>query len=165
MRVCVMRKWPLRGRSRFVCWNITRVILWLLCNVHFVQSENWVSVQAEIKWTPINRWRWRWTGSGPVFCIVRRNQRELQLRNCRCRKQQCGGFCVSVWSFLVINVCNYGEHYETPCILFHFKVFFKVYSFYKILGPFSGNVHLCLWESYIDVYMTVQKYVRIEIVL
>ena len=20
-----MRKWPLRGRSRFVCWNITRV--------------------------------------------------------------------------------------------------------------------------------------------
>ena len=25
------------GRSCFVCWNITRVILWLLCNVHFVQ--------------------------------------------------------------------------------------------------------------------------------
>jgi len=23
-----------------------------------------VSVQAEIKWSPINRWRWRWTGSG-----------------------------------------------------------------------------------------------------
>ena len=37
MRVCVVRKWPLRGRSRFVCWNITRVSLWLLCNVHFVQ--------------------------------------------------------------------------------------------------------------------------------
>ena len=34
----VVRKWPLRGRSRFVCWNITRVSLWLLCNVHFVQS-------------------------------------------------------------------------------------------------------------------------------
>jgi hypothetical protein len=27
-----------RGRSRFVCWNITRVSLCLLCNVHFVQS-------------------------------------------------------------------------------------------------------------------------------
>jgi len=38
MRVYVVKKWPLRGRSRFVCWNITRVILWLLCNVHFVQS-------------------------------------------------------------------------------------------------------------------------------
>jgi hypothetical protein len=55
-------------------------------------------------------------GFGPVFCIVRRNQRELQLRSYRCRKQQCGGFCVSVWCFLVINICNHGEHYETPCI-------------------------------------------------
>ena len=36
MRVFVVRKWPLRGRSHFVCWNITRVILWLLCNVHLV---------------------------------------------------------------------------------------------------------------------------------
>ena len=34
----VVRKWPLRGRSRFVCWNITRLSLWLLCNVYFVQS-------------------------------------------------------------------------------------------------------------------------------
>ena len=25
MRVYVVRKWPFRGRSRFVCWNITRV--------------------------------------------------------------------------------------------------------------------------------------------
>ena len=38
MRVYVVRKWPLRWRSRFACWNITRVSLWLLCNVHFVQS-------------------------------------------------------------------------------------------------------------------------------
>jgi hypothetical protein len=37
MRVYVVRKWPLRGRSRFVCWNITRVSLWLLCNVQFLQ--------------------------------------------------------------------------------------------------------------------------------
>ena len=34
----VVRKWPLRGRSRFVCWNITRTSPWLLRNVHFVQS-------------------------------------------------------------------------------------------------------------------------------
>ena len=38
MRVYVVRKWPLRGRSRFVCQNITRVSLWLLCNVYFVQN-------------------------------------------------------------------------------------------------------------------------------
>ena len=38
MRVYVVRKRPLRGRSRFVCWNVTRGSLWLLCNVHFVQS-------------------------------------------------------------------------------------------------------------------------------
>jgi hypothetical protein len=38
MRVYVVRKWPLRGRSCFVCWNITRVSQWLLCNVQFVQS-------------------------------------------------------------------------------------------------------------------------------
>jgi len=38
MRVYVVSKWPLLGRSRFVCWNNTRVSLWLLHNVHFVQS-------------------------------------------------------------------------------------------------------------------------------
>ena len=38
MRVYVVRKWLLRRRSRFVCRNITRVNLWLLCNVNFVQS-------------------------------------------------------------------------------------------------------------------------------
>ena len=38
MRVYVVRKWTLRRRSRLVCWNITRVSLWLLCKVNFVQS-------------------------------------------------------------------------------------------------------------------------------
>jgi len=38
MRVYVVRKWLLRGRSCFVCWNITRLSLWLLCSVHFVES-------------------------------------------------------------------------------------------------------------------------------
>jgi len=36
-------------------------------------------------------------GFGPVFCIVQRNQWELQLRRYRCQKLQCGGFCVSIW--------------------------------------------------------------------
>jgi len=46
MRVYVVSKWPLRGRSRFVCWNITRVSLWLLCNVHFVQSKQRTRLQT-----------------------------------------------------------------------------------------------------------------------
>jgi len=38
MRVYVVKKLLLWGRSHFVCCNITCVSLWLLCNVHFVQS-------------------------------------------------------------------------------------------------------------------------------
>jgi len=51
MRVYVVRKWPLRERSRFVCWNITRVNLCLLCNVHFVQSTQRTCLQdlADLK--------------------------------------------------------------------------------------------------------------------
>jgi hypothetical protein len=51
MRVYVVRKWPLRGRSRFVCWNITRLSLWLLCNMHFVQSTQRTSLRdlADLK--------------------------------------------------------------------------------------------------------------------
>jgi hypothetical protein len=51
MRVYVVRKWPLRWRSRFVCWNITPVSLWLLCNVHFVQSTQRTRLQdlADLK--------------------------------------------------------------------------------------------------------------------
>jgi len=46
MRVYVVRKWSFGGRSYFVCWNITRVSLWLLCNVHFVQSTQWTRPQT-----------------------------------------------------------------------------------------------------------------------
>jgi len=46
MRVYVVRKWQLRGRSCFVCGNITRVSLWLLCNMHFVQSMQRTCLQT-----------------------------------------------------------------------------------------------------------------------
>jgi hypothetical protein len=51
MRVYVVRKWPLQGRSRFVRWNITRVSLWLLCNVHFVQRQQRIRLRdlADLK--------------------------------------------------------------------------------------------------------------------
>ena len=115
MRVYVVRRWPLRGRSRFVCWNITRVSLCLLCNVYFVQSTQRTSLETipfvrgtnsllklgvcasrnqVVAHLPL---KMTWKVFGPVFCTVIRNQRELQLRSYRCRKQQCGGFCLSVW--------------------------------------------------------------------
>jgi len=49
--VYVVRKWPLEGKSRFVFRNITRVSLWLLCNVHFVQSTQRAGLQdlADLK--------------------------------------------------------------------------------------------------------------------
>jgi hypothetical protein len=108
--------------------------LWLLCNVHFVQSTQRTRLQTRPFVRGINNLlklgvcasrnqvvahqplKMTLNGFGPVFCIVRRNQQELQLRTYRCRKQQCGGFCVSVGFSLVINVCNHGEHYETPYI-------------------------------------------------
>ena len=51
MRVYVVRKWSFTGRSRFVCWNIARVSLWLMCNVHFVQSTQRTRLQdlADLK--------------------------------------------------------------------------------------------------------------------
>ena len=45
MRVYVVQKWPLRGRSRFVCRNITQVSLWLQFNEHFVQSTQRTRLQ------------------------------------------------------------------------------------------------------------------------
>jgi hypothetical protein len=38
MHMYVVRKWPLQGRSHFLCWNITWVSLWLLYDMHFLQS-------------------------------------------------------------------------------------------------------------------------------
>ena len=53
MRLYVVRKWPLRVRSRFVYWNIIRVSMWLMCKVHFVQSRQRSRLQdlAETKAT------------------------------------------------------------------------------------------------------------------
>jgi hypothetical protein len=46
-----VRKWPLRGRSHFISWNITQVSLWLLCNVYFVQNTRSTSLRdlADLK--------------------------------------------------------------------------------------------------------------------
>ena len=89
MRVYVVRKWPLRGRSRFVFWNITRVSVWLLCNVHFLQSKQRTRLQTRQ--------------------FVRGINSLLKMGVCASRNQV-------VFDFLARNVCNHGKHYETPCI-------------------------------------------------
>jgi hypothetical protein len=92
-----------------VCWNITRVSLWLLCNVHFMQSKQRTSIQKRpfvrginnllkiVVCASRNQVVAEDNGFRPVCCIVRRNQRELQLRTYQYQKQQCGGFWLSVW--------------------------------------------------------------------
>jgi hypothetical protein len=51
------------------------------------------------------------------------------------------------FGFLVINVCNHGEHYETPCIIL-FVIFRKYLLFSRILNikskydNFSANVDI-----------------------
>jgi len=134
MRVYVVRKWPLRGRSPFVCWNITRISLWLLCNVHFVQSirptiATWLRwpkgtdhySSEEYRCTHVDACMARtWISYRGVPChpwCTHRTSLVVKKKT----------FSVFVWLwtiplklvlwFLVINVCNHGEHYETPCTI------------------------------------------------
>ena len=137
MRVYVVRKWPLQGRSRFVCWNITRVGLWLLCNVHFVQSTQRTRLQTR----PFVRGRnsllklgvcasrkhpcWRVCGKNLnilSMCAVSPVVHTSNISSCNKKKKLlqfscgCGQFHWGrSFSFLVINICNRVEHYETPC--------------------------------------------------
>jgi len=133
MRVYVVRKWPLRGRSHFACWNTTRVCLWLLCNVHFVRStqstiSTWPrwpkgthqSSSEEYRCTHVDACVARtWISYRCVPCHQRCTHRtSLVVRkklfqfSCGCEQFHWG----RSFGFLVINVCNHGEHYETPCI-------------------------------------------------
>jgi len=134
MRVYVVRKWPLRGRSHFVCWNITRVNLWLLCNVHFVQSirptiatwPRWpkgtdhcssegyrcTHVDACVARTlisyrcvPCHQWCTHRTS------LCKKKKTHFQF-SCGCEQFH----WVRSFGFFVINVCNHGKPYETPSI-------------------------------------------------
>ena len=66
-------------------------------------------------------------GFGSVFCIVQRNQQELQLRSYRWRKQQCGGSCVNVWCLddtasKWYNHCCYGPEVPWHYVLWFFSL-------------------------------------------
>jgi hypothetical protein len=134
MRVFVVRKWPLRGRSRFGCWNITRVSPWLLCNVHFVQSTQRTRLQTrpfvhgtdhcssqEYRCTHVDACMARtWISYRCVPChpwcthrtslVVKKNLFQF---SCDCEQFHYG----RSFGFLVINVCIHRKHYETPCII------------------------------------------------
>ena len=120
------------GRSRFACWNITRVGLWLLCNMHFVQITQRTHLQdlADLKeriiaavknidaliltrvcgknlntsyrCVPCHPWCTHQTSL--VICIYIYIYKLFQF-SCGCR----------FFGFLVINVCKHGEHYGRPC--------------------------------------------------
>ena len=137
MRVYVVRKWPLPGRSRLVCWNIARVSLWLLCNVHFVQSirptiatwPRWPKgadhcSSEEYRCTHVNACVARtWISYRCVPCHPWCTHRTSVVA--KKKKKNFFSFPVAVNNsikvgplvFVVINICNHGEHYETPCIM------------------------------------------------
>jgi hypothetical protein len=94
------------GAKSFFTLEYHTSISVLLCNVHFVQSAQRTCLQTTpfvrginnllklgvcvsrnqvVAHYPLNM---TLNGFEPVFCIVRRNQRELQLRSCRCRKTE-----------------------------------------------------------------------------
>ena len=134
MRVYVVSKWPLRGRSRFVCWNITRVSLWLLYNVHFVQSirptiatwPRWPKgtdhcSSEEYRCTHVEACVARtWISYRCAPCHPWYTHRKFPVVN----RKNFLGFTVAVNNsikvgplvFLLYIFCNHGEHYETPCI-------------------------------------------------
>jgi hypothetical protein len=134
MRVYVTRKWPLRGRSRFVCWNITRQSLWLLCNVHFMRSTQ-CTIATWPRWPKATdhcsseeyrchhvdaRVTRTWISYRCVPCHPRCTHRTSIV----VKKNLFSVFLwlwtipikVGILVFLFLNVCRHGWHYETPCI-------------------------------------------------
>jgi hypothetical protein len=123
----------LEGRSRFACWNNTGVSLWLLCNVHFLQSTQ--------RTPPTDKTILPWYKQFPetvCLCKQKSSGRPLTAEDdvewvrasfLRSPKKSTGSVAkelsmskTTVWRvlckrFLVINVCNHGKHYETPCII------------------------------------------------
>ena len=124
----VVRKWLLWGRSRFVCWNITRVSLWILCNVNFVQSTQRTRIQTR----PFVRWYKQFNETG-CLCKQQSSGRPLNAEDdvervraifLHSPKKSTGTAAkeISMSKTTVRRVlrkrlvCNHEEHYETPCI-------------------------------------------------
>jgi len=137
MRVSAVRKWPLGGRSRFVCWNITGISVWLLYKVHFVQSTQRTQLQTRPFMRGINvllklgvcasrkHLSWRMCGKNLnilSMCAVPPTMHTSNISSCQKKLFQFSCGCEQFhwgrsFGFLVINVGFHGEHYETPCII------------------------------------------------
>jgi hypothetical protein len=130
MQVYVVRKWLLQG-SCFVFWNITWVSLWLLCNVHFVQSTQKTQTRQFVHGTNncsseeyrcthvdvcvVRTWILYWCVPCHLWCTHRTSlvvKKKLFQFSCGCAQFHEG----RSFDFLVINVCYHTEHYEMPCI-------------------------------------------------
>jgi hypothetical protein len=161
MRVYVVRKWPLRGRNRFVFWNIPQVSLWLLCNVHFVRSTQRSRLQTRPFVRGINNLL-----KLECLCKQKSSGRPLTAEDdvewvrpifLHSPKKSTGPAAkelsmskTTVWRvlrkrFLVINVCNHGEHYETPCMWYLLKMFIVNKFFWNVINLISlGSLRVYL---------------------
>jgi hypothetical protein len=99
-----------------VCWNITRVTLWLLCNVHLVckvqigclckqkSSGSPLTTEDDVERVWVS------------FLRSLKKSMGIPAKELSMSKARVWRVLISIWCFLVINVCNQGEHYKTPCI-------------------------------------------------
>jgi hypothetical protein len=89
----------------------------------------------------------------PVVCTsnISSCQKNLFHFSCGCEKFHLG----RSFGFLVINVCNHGEHYETPCILVHTLSSFCLFlqnlkiNVFKIFN-YSGS-KINYWGTHFDL--------------
>jgi len=131
------------GEKSFCVLGYHTVNLWLLCNVHFVQSicpttatwprwpkgtNHWSS--EEYRCTHVDACVARtWISCRSVPChrwLTHRTSLVVKKRNfqftCGCEQFNLG----RSFGFLVINVCNHGEHYDTLCIKRHPSICFAL---------------------------------------
>ena len=131
----VVRKWPLRVRSRFVCWNTSKSVV----TVQRAFSAKHAKDQPTDK--TIRAWYKQFTETG-CQCKQKSSGRPLtveeleyhidvcrvtsgkHIENLNLSKKKLFQFSCGCeqfhygrsFDFLVINVCNRGEYYETACI-------------------------------------------------
>ena len=85
MSVRVVRKWPLRGRSRFVCWNIERV-------------KSVVTVQRAF--------RAKYTKDPPTEKTIRAWCKQFTETACLCKQKSSGRPLTAEELEYSINVCS-----------------------------------------------------------
>jgi len=153
------------GKKSFCVLEYHTVSLWLLCNVHFVQSirpniATWLRwpkgtdhcSSEEYRCTHVDVCVARtWISYRCVLCHRWCTHRTFLVKKCFHFSCGCEQFHSGMsFGFLVANVCNYGEHYEMPCINW-FAMYFAPFSLilYWVVPQWST-------KSYV-FYFAVQK--------